>query len=939
MKLVVKSNPDCEPIELLLSASSHRIGRMSENDLSIQDDSVSRIHAEFTQTVEGDYTVNDLDSVNGTYLNGIRIYSPERLKAGDLLMIGNLEVAVEEQNENASVPNNGTSSGEASLRFISLEDDFSLSEEDEKNRNALAPAKAPRSGALTGKILAKSVKPAETDPESGETHDEEAESTKEVEQVDEETSKGSEQASQEELQSKIQSLTSALDDALEEISRLQEINSRPLPDPDDVDDQSGETVKLRQEIVQSQKDNATLRSEIIDLEDKLEVSERAQAEGAVELQKEADRNYKKNEELQAEIIELEDRLAESERNQTAGAAKREQESSQSYEDNEALRSEISDLKERLAESERNLAEETAKLEQETAQSHEDNETLRSEISDLKERLAESERNHAAGAAKLEQESAQSHESNEALQSEIIELRDRLAESERSQAEEAVELEQEIAQSHEDKEALRSEISELKNQLAESERRLLESNAENALVESDRISQLQEQIAENASASENLEKTTRILEEENLELQKQLEAAKAAGQKSAGSEADLRQVNADLVEKLKVAETNSAKLETQINKAASSITKNENLIEKLQEQLKDSESKVKEGRKLKTKLASTERKRLAAETKVGQLREKLASVEAETREIRTQLDTSEENCSELEEELARSMETRNEIESARDELKLQLNRRERSIAKLERLSGELEIQLKDTDKETAQILKELQLTREGLSDALHSTQQRLDDAEKNLNVEIYLREAVEKQLREAVANLENKPQGSEAVALSSEDTNLNRISHLTGESNEEEKSAEMLAFEARLAALYPSDNGGKRVEPKPAENGSSAMEEFYRKLLDKLDLVDSFAKPYQNKRRHAKIAQQFAQLKEAFLELLEEFSVSQFNLEPGTALGTHQKHRFDLAPKEDGTVPKIDPFGNTQVAETLDPGFVFLDGSHEVILRKAKVVVN
>ncbi len=802
---------------------------MGDNDLRIQDDSVSRCHAELIQTSEGGYTVNDLNSSNGTFLNGIRISSPARVKAGDLLKVGNLQIAVEEHVERAPVPKKDSNSEEDPLKIVSLDEEFPFEEEEYINKYLIASGETFPVAGNTGGILKEAAwteeSVSESDKGQGDEQDENAEA---LEQAKAEMRKELAERIHEDFKSRIQILTSELDKALKEISQLKGINEQQGPNPEKNDDHDAELEKLKQEILESREDNSTLRSEIIDLEDRLAVSERNQAEGAAQLEQEADRNYKRNEALQAEIIELEGRLAESERK---------------------------------------LLEKT-----------QDKARVESE-------------DHAAELEKLKQETAQSHEENSVL---------------------------------------RSEISELKDKLAESERKLLE----DARVESDTISQLQKQITETASASEDFEKATETLKQSNLDLQQQLDTAQVASQESEERESQLRQNNAELVEKLKIAEGNSAKLEVQIETATSSISKNEQLIDKLREQLKESEASSKAGRKLEAKLDSAERKRLNAEAKVSRLQEKLASIKTETRAVKEQLNTSEKTCSELEEELARTIEIRDEIESARNDLKIQLNQSDHTIADLKKSSEELEFKLKKADEEKAQIHADLQSTREGLSAALHATHQRLADASKDLNVEIYLRESVEKQLREAAAALESNHNAAQAVALSSGDTNLNRISDLT-----EEKSEEMLAFEARLAALYPSDDETNAKEKKPAENGSFPKEEFYRQFIDKLDLVDSFASLYENKWRYSKVAQQFAQLKHAFLELLEEYSVSQFDLEPGTPLGMRQKHRFDLAPNEDGTIPKIDPFGNSQVAATVCPGFLLHDDSREIIIRKAKVAVR
>ena len=64
-----------------------RIGRAVENDLSLDDLRVSRHHAEIVARPDGGYELRDLDSANGTYLNGRRVKT-ERLEVGDFIGVG-----------------------------------------------------------------------------------------------------------------------------------------------------------------------------------------------------------------------------------------------------------------------------------------------------------------------------------------------------------------------------------------------------------------------------------------------------------------------------------------------------------------------------------------------------------------------------------------------------------------------------------------------------------------------------------------------------------------------------------------------------------------------------------------------------------------------------------------------------------------------------------
>lgn len=64
------------------------VGRGQENSIVINDDKVSRTHLQIVQDDNGNISVVDLGSSNGTYVNGRRIVSEARLKKGDEVRIG-----------------------------------------------------------------------------------------------------------------------------------------------------------------------------------------------------------------------------------------------------------------------------------------------------------------------------------------------------------------------------------------------------------------------------------------------------------------------------------------------------------------------------------------------------------------------------------------------------------------------------------------------------------------------------------------------------------------------------------------------------------------------------------------------------------------------------------------------------------------------------------
>jgi pSer/pThr/pTyr-binding forkhead associated (FHA) protein len=68
-----------------VGAGSHYVGRHVACAISIQETKVSRLHATITVTTN-QVILKDLQSANGTYLNGERITEPRPLKSGDTII-------------------------------------------------------------------------------------------------------------------------------------------------------------------------------------------------------------------------------------------------------------------------------------------------------------------------------------------------------------------------------------------------------------------------------------------------------------------------------------------------------------------------------------------------------------------------------------------------------------------------------------------------------------------------------------------------------------------------------------------------------------------------------------------------------------------------------------------------------------------------------------
>src|SRR5438876_5411349 len=71
--------------------SELRIGRGEQNDLRLNDGSVSRYHA-FLRRVDGRYLLSDVGSQNGTFVNGRQVHAPSALQSGDRIRAGTTEL-------------------------------------------------------------------------------------------------------------------------------------------------------------------------------------------------------------------------------------------------------------------------------------------------------------------------------------------------------------------------------------------------------------------------------------------------------------------------------------------------------------------------------------------------------------------------------------------------------------------------------------------------------------------------------------------------------------------------------------------------------------------------------------------------------------------------------------------------------------------------------
>ena len=97
VQLIVRRSPSLEEGDVFpLNSAPLTLGRGGQNDLVLEgDEFASARHARIEVRGDGAW-VQDLESTNGTYVNGSRVAGAQRLDAGDMLRVGETDLLVEE---------------------------------------------------------------------------------------------------------------------------------------------------------------------------------------------------------------------------------------------------------------------------------------------------------------------------------------------------------------------------------------------------------------------------------------------------------------------------------------------------------------------------------------------------------------------------------------------------------------------------------------------------------------------------------------------------------------------------------------------------------------------------------------------------------------------------------------------------------------------------
>ena len=108
LKTVTAGHP--EKTFRILSGHARTLGRAVGADFIVDAALVSRVHCRLTLLPDGALEVRDLESTNGTFVNGQRIETA-RLAPGDRLQVGRMElVAMREDAAGLRTPDSGLQS-------------------------------------------------------------------------------------------------------------------------------------------------------------------------------------------------------------------------------------------------------------------------------------------------------------------------------------------------------------------------------------------------------------------------------------------------------------------------------------------------------------------------------------------------------------------------------------------------------------------------------------------------------------------------------------------------------------------------------------------------------------------------------------------------------------------------------------------------------------
>jgi transcriptional regulator with GAF, ATPase, and Fis domain len=125
-KLVVLKGPE-RGTEHVVSADVIRVGKAEDNDLTLTDETVSRVHFEIVRDAKG-YLLRDLHSTNGTFLDGAEI-KEAYIRAGSVIAAGAAELKFTPFEERIEIlPSDKETCGDMVARSMQMREIFGLIE-------------------------------------------------------------------------------------------------------------------------------------------------------------------------------------------------------------------------------------------------------------------------------------------------------------------------------------------------------------------------------------------------------------------------------------------------------------------------------------------------------------------------------------------------------------------------------------------------------------------------------------------------------------------------------------------------------------------------------------------------------------------------------------------------------------------------------------------
>lgn len=132
--VLIVTLPDCDPRQFVLKGKRIGLGRAADNDIQLSASEISSSHLELRK-VEAGYELIDLESTNGTRLNGKQISETKTLEDGDRLMIGetvpaHFLVLAEGESWEASTAPGSDADQKSAAEFVSMSEKLETLEAD-----------------------------------------------------------------------------------------------------------------------------------------------------------------------------------------------------------------------------------------------------------------------------------------------------------------------------------------------------------------------------------------------------------------------------------------------------------------------------------------------------------------------------------------------------------------------------------------------------------------------------------------------------------------------------------------------------------------------------------------------------------------------------------------------------------------------------------------